>query len=490
MSGQQNDFYTQLGVPRDATPEEIRRAYREAARRLHPDTNTEPGATELFIDIQHAYEILNDPDRRANYDAALPPQLFAPVLLNTYYSRSALPYSNEPQLIYTLLEINPQTQPSDHVSPPLNVCIVMDTSTSMQGALMDTLKSTAIDLTRQLRPQDILSLVAFSDRAEVLVGAGSRQDQKLLETNIRMLQPRGGTEIYRGLEAGFNEVRRGRDSKHVNHILLITDGHTYGDEAKCGTLAEQAASLGIGISSLGIGSKWNDPFLDRLASLTGGSCVFVAKSKDVRHYIQEKFSGMGKSFAENVTYHLNPGEKVQLKSAFRLQPDPGPLELNPPLRFGILPNDTNLNILLEFVVESVPVNVGPFKLSNGRIEMDVPSRNPGHYSIRLELNRPTSLGGEEDLPPQAILQAMSRISLYRLQERARVCVSEGNIQDATHHLQQMATHLLAQGQNELARTVLSEAQHLQKNLAFSEDGEKRIKYGTRGLLLPAVSGGR
>jgi curved DNA-binding protein CbpA len=60
------DYYSLLGVPRNASPEEIKRAYYEAARRLHPDTNTAAGETELFLGVQQAYEVLSLPAHADN----------------------------------------------------------------------------------------------------------------------------------------------------------------------------------------------------------------------------------------------------------------------------------------------------------------------------------------------------------------------------------------------------------------------------------------
>jgi len=51
-------------------------------------------------------------------------------------------------------------------------------------------------------------------------------------------------------------------------------------------------------------------------------------------------------------------------------------------------------------------------------------------------------------------------------------------------LQKLATHLLTQGQQGLAHTVMLEAEYIEKQKAFSESGEKQIKYGTRALTLP------
>jgi molecular chaperone DnaJ len=68
MMTDKRDYYEVLGVGRTATQDEIRRAYRKLARQSHPDVNREPGAEEHFKEINEAYEVLADTDRRAAYD--------------------------------------------------------------------------------------------------------------------------------------------------------------------------------------------------------------------------------------------------------------------------------------------------------------------------------------------------------------------------------------------------------------------------------------
>ncbi|MDQ3906565.1 MAG: DnaJ domain-containing protein, partial [Actinomycetota bacterium] len=62
------DYYAILGVPRDASADQIKRAYRKLARELHPDVNPDKAAAQRFQEVTAAYEVLTDPQKRQIVD--------------------------------------------------------------------------------------------------------------------------------------------------------------------------------------------------------------------------------------------------------------------------------------------------------------------------------------------------------------------------------------------------------------------------------------
>jgi Ca-activated chloride channel family protein len=482
------DHYTTLGLPYNATPDEIRGAYFLLVRTYHPDANPDPAARDQFLAVQQAYDVLSNPQKRTSYNLTLPAHLrHSPeISIGIKYSRPALSCLSEPQLTYVLLDLVCTADLKKEGLPPCHVCLVLDRSTSMTGDRMDMVKGSALNLLQQLRAQDYLSVVAFSDRAEVLIPPTRASSLSKSDHRISLMQTGGGTEILQGMNLGMSQLRQS-DSSYLRHMVLLTDGHTYGDDEGCLQIAHDAAQEGISISVLGIGNEWNDVLMDQIASLSGGDSLYISNPRELDRFLLGKLTDLESVYARGLKFEFESSLDCQLRYAFRLLPGIGELSKISPIQFGDIQYRKSISILFEFMVLPIPAEMERFSLARGQIKLDILSRKNSLDRILIDLNRPVKNIVESESTPPVIVEAMAKLTLYRLQEKIRLEVSEGEIEKATKHLHHLATHLLAQGDRELAHSVLIEAEHVQQSRRLSGEGEKRIKYGTRALLLPSGS---
>jgi len=197
----------------------------------------------------------------------------------------------------------------------------------------------------------------------------------------------------------------------------------------------------------------------------------------------EKFNALAQTFAEDITLEFSPSTGVDLAYAFRLQPDPSPIALESQLHLGSILQDASTSVLFEYIIRPEAVKSDSLTVLNGTLKVSIASHPFPVLPLRIHLKRPISSSLEVEPPPPKIVQALSRLMLYRMQERARKEVEDGNIDTATRQLQTLASNLLAQGERNLAQTILLEVSNLQQKSTLSEDGSKKIKYGTRALFL-------
>jgi Ca-activated chloride channel family protein len=145
--------------------------------------------------------------------------------------------------------------------------------------------------------------------------------------------------------------------------------------------------------------------------------------------------------------------------------------------------DTSTRAIFEYIIHPKAVKSETITFLDGALNVLIASRPLPVPSFRVRLQRPVSDLPEADPPPPEVVQALSRLMLFRMQDRARKEIEKGNIDVATRQLQSLAAHLLTQGERSLAQTILLEVDHLQQKDTLSAEGSKKINYGTRALFL-------
>jgi Ca-activated chloride channel family protein len=479
------DPYAALGIPQDAPLELIEVAYELLAKRYPKEA---AGTTQRPI-IDRAYELLTS----KNMAFSAMKQQSRVISARRHFSmavttsRTNLPVITDPQALYLRVDLSPTSNiKTDEMNPSkgrLNLTLVLDRSNSMQGTRLDRVKGAAYQIIDTLQSDDVISVVAFSDRATTLISATKATDKPRLKAQIALMSAFGGTELYHGLSEGLRQNREFLDPQYVNHVLVITDGNTYGDEEQCIQLASNAAIEGITISAMGLGTDWNDDFLDKIATTTGGHSQFIRSVQEVGVYISTHVRHLSSTFAERIRFLLRFAEGVKVTQAFKISPIPQPLEANDrEIRVGILEAHRPTSVVIQL---QLPPNLPPERYDIGRLIVtgDILTNSFTPYHQLMHLVLPTTPELIEADPPTAILDALSRLALYRMQESANEAIKRGDVLVATQRLEKLATRLLAMGQSSLATHVLQEAQLVKTTHMLSAEGKKTIKYHTRQLVM-------
>lgn len=484
------NYYNLLGLPFDATKDEIRKAYFDSAKKFHPDVNSSNDLEDKFLKIQEAYDVLIDESKRVEYDTQFSNEIKKDNLIqfNAYYSRSVIPLISEEQVFYLLLDIFSTEKFTDDNLPTINLCLVVDTSTSMQGAILDKIKFEIANLFKLLKPEDVISLVTFSDRPEIIFSSIKVEEVDKHISKIYAINASGSTEILKGLNEGVN-ILNDNEQSQTKLLYLITDGHTYGDEEDCIELIRNASDDGIIFQAIGVGEDWNDDFLDNLSKISGGETQFVTTAQELYNSLKDKLMNFGVLFSKSTKISFNLHPNVKINYAFRLSPELSRLEVAPEINLGGIYSGKHLRVIFELIIDELPDTMNEIRLSYGSIKVEIPKKLIRTVRFFYDFKRAVLPKVEKETISPVLVDAVSSLSLYRLQEKAREDVKEGEYMDASKRLHHLATHLISKGNRDLVKTILTEVENIQQTQHFSELGKKRIKYGTRALLmLPEPSG--
>lgn len=234
---------------------------------------------------------------------------------------------------------------------------------------------------------------------------------------------------------------------------------------------------------MGIGEDWNDALLDEIAAQSGGVSAYIASPSQVRALLQQRIRGLGTVFAQGLTLEPRFAEGVWMESAFRISPY---LERLTPtdsvINLGTLQANAPLTIVLELGVAQRPA--GEHRLLQLELTGNIPALDRQGDKLRRDV-RCTFIPTEPppEPVPTAILNALNRVTLYRMQEGAWDALKRGDISTATRRLEMMATRLFDLGESQLARAALLEAGRIAKEGTPTARGHKELKYGTRSLTI-------
>ena len=188
-----------------------------------------------------------------------------------------------------------------------NLAIVIDKSGSMSGDRIERAKEAAIMAIESLGANDIVSVIAFDHRVEVVAPASKVLDKMLITQAIKNIQVGGHTGLFAGVSKGAFEVRKFLDKTRVNRVILLSDGQANvgpSSPAELGQLGNMLAREGISVSTIGLGTGYNEDLMTQLASYSDGNHFFVANSRDLAQVFQKEFGDVGTVVAQDVELNI------------------------------------------------------------------------------------------------------------------------------------------------------------------------------------------
>src|ERR1039458_5784181 len=185
---------------------------------------------------------------------------------------------NSPQEVVIKIDLSAIAGRQKVHRTPLNLAVVLDRSGSMTGAKLEKTKQAAIQLVDRLAPNDIFSLVIFSDEARVLVPAQRVEDKDALKEKIESIQADGSTALYAGVKLGADQLREFFSSKRINRVILLSDGLANVGPSSTRDLRRLGSDLaerGISVTTIGVGDDYNEDLMAGLAEASDANYYYV-----------------------------------------------------------------------------------------------------------------------------------------------------------------------------------------------------------------------
>ena len=202
---------------------------------------------------------------------------------------------------------------------PLNLCLILDRSGSMEGPPMDYMKSACSYVVDLLEPNDVLSIVSFSDNAEVIMPARRIVNKALIKEHINRLEVGNTTNLFDAIAVGASQIASVASSGYVNRALIFTDGEptAANKDFQCivGQLAEQK-SRGITITALGFGSEYNEELLAAMAKRSGGNYYYITRPELIPEIFRKELETLMNVVARNVRMRVQMSRWVQVRQIY------------------------------------------------------------------------------------------------------------------------------------------------------------------------------
>ncbi len=371
---------------------------------------------------------------------------------------------------------------------PLNLCLVLDHSGSMNGRPLETVKKAAVNLVERLNPGDRISVVAFDHRAKVLVKNQVINDLDNVIKQIKRLSADGGTAIDEGLKLGIEEVAKGKQDT-VSQVFLLTDGENeHGDNKRCLKLAELAPEYKLTLNTLGFGANWNQDILEKIADVGGGTLSYIEHPEQAVDEFARLFQRAQSVQLTNayLLFDLMPKVRLaELKPLAQVAPDTIELPVQQEgdrfvVRLGDLMTDSERIILANLYIGQL--SVGRQTIASVQVRYDDPALGKEALMTELVPVEADVQGAYQPAPNAEVQKSILALAKYRQTQIAETKLQQGDRAGAATMLQTAAKTAIQMGDQGAATVLQTNATRLEAGEELSEADRKKTRIVSKTIL--------
>jgi Ca-activated chloride channel family protein len=371
---------------------------------------------------------------------------------------------------------------------PLNLCIILDHSGSMNGRPLETVKQAAIGLVDRLAPGDRISVVAFDHRAKVLVPNQVIENPENIKKQINRLSADGGTAIDEGLKLGIEELAKGK-RETVSQAFLLTDGENeHGDNNRCLKFAQVATGYNLTLNTLGFGAHWNQDVLEKIADAGGGTLSYIERPEQAVDEFGRLFNRISAVGLTNAYLLLSLMPKVrlaELKPIAQVAPDTIELPVQQEgdrytVRLGDLMKDVSRVILANLYVSQLAE--GHQAIAEVQVRYDDPAQDKVGLISQRVLVEANVVRSYQPAPNPQVQQSILALAKYRQTQLAEAKLQQGDRVGAATMLQTAAKTALQMGDKGAATVLQTSATRLQSGEELSEADRKKTRIVSKTIL--------
>ena len=367
----------------------------------------------------------------------------------------ARPITAVPEIVDVLVRLSPSQSAAEVV--PLDLALVIDTSSSMGGLPLGLAKEAGRQMLSRLHPYDRVTLVGFADGPTMHAPLQPVADGTTLIRQLSRLHASGRTALHPGWQLGLGLLMAARHPRRFSSVLLVTDGNPNVGEQRTHLIADDVAHgllQGISTSTVGVGLRYNEGLLEALAGAGDGHFQHAEAAEELQPLFQTEVDHLRRTVGRQVSLTL---EGAELLDVLNDLPRRGQTVGLPPLR-----SRQSLSLILRIRASGAT----PWSLTLCWTDLQAQVQK-----ATLESVFPLCPAGVESAERPEVVQERDRLIAARGQRQAAAFLDRGDVGRAldtlTHSRRQL---LLAQ---EGGADVGLE-------LGQFEDLERRIGRGERG----------